>query len=99
MKKILPQIRGKYRFDVEIGKTCWFATGGKASVVFIPSDLEDLIFFLKNKDRTIPIFVFGVGSNLLIRDGGFDGWLIGVWKLLLVIFQSVGHQRGIRSTA
>ena len=76
MKKILPQIRGKYRFDVEIGKTCWFATGGKASVVFIPSDLEDLIFFLKNKDRTIPIFVFGVGSNLLIRDGGFDGVII-----------------------
>jgi UDP-N-acetylmuramate dehydrogenase len=76
MKKTLPQIRGKYRFDVEIGKMCWFGTGGKASVVFIPSDLEDLIFFLQNKDKEIPIFVFGVGSNLLVRDGGFDGVII-----------------------
>lgn len=76
MKKTLPQIRGKYRFDVEIGKMCWFSTGGRASVVFIPSDLEDLIFFLQNKDKEIPIFVFGVGSNLLVRDGGFDGVII-----------------------
>jgi UDP-N-acetylmuramate dehydrogenase len=75
MQQNLPQVRGKYRFDVNLGKMCWFGTGGQAAVVFIPSDIEDLIYFLQNKGE-IPIFVLGVGSNILIRDGGFSGVVI-----------------------
>ena len=68
----LPKVQGKYRFNVNLAKMCWFGVGGKASVIFTPSDLNDLINFLKQA-KNIPIFVFGVGSNVLIRDGGFDG--------------------------
>lgn len=75
MKAILPKVRGKYRFDVDLSKLCWFGVGGKASVLFSPADQDDLIHFLKNKED-IPIFVFGVGSNILIRDGGFNGVVI-----------------------
>lgn len=75
MDSTLPQVRGKYRFDVDLSKLCWFGVGGKASVVFIPADQEDLMHFLKNiGDRKI--FTFGVGSNTLVRDGGFDGIVI-----------------------
>lgn len=71
----LPQVKGKYRHNVEVGKLCWFGAGGKAAVVFMPSDLDDLIHFFKSAKNT-PIFVMGVGSNLLIRDGGFEGVVI-----------------------
>lgn len=87
MEKTLPQIKGKYRFNVELGKMCWFGTGGKSSVVFIPNDLEDLVYFMKNIDKDIPIFVFGVGSNLLIRDGGFDGIIIRLGSCMNFIEQ------------
>lgn len=75
MHQNLPQVRGKYRFDVNLAKMCWFGAGGHAAVVFIPSDIDDLVYFLQNKGE-IPIFVFGLGSNILIRDGGFDGVII-----------------------
>lgn len=75
MDKILPLVRGKYRFNVDFSKLCWFGVGGKASIVFIPADEDDLISFLSSIQQ-IPIFVFGVGSNTLIRDGGFDGVVI-----------------------
>jgi UDP-N-acetylmuramate dehydrogenase len=75
MQAILPEVRGKYRFDVDLSNLCWFGVGGKASVVFSPADQDDLIHFLQNK-QDIPIFVFGVGSNILIRDGGFNGVVI-----------------------
>ena len=75
MLDILPEVRGKYRFDVDLSKLCWFGVGGKASVLFTPADQDDLIHFLKNK-KDLPIFVLGVGSNVLIRDGGFNGVVI-----------------------
>lgn len=75
MKAILPQVEGKYRFDVDLSKLCWFGVGGKASVLFTPASQDDLIHFLKNI-KDVPIFIFGVGSNILIRDGGFNGVVI-----------------------
>jgi len=75
MQDILPEVRGKYRFDVDLSKLCWFGVGGKASVLFTPADQDDLIHFLKNR-KDLPIFILGVGSNILIRDGGFNGVVI-----------------------
>ncbi|CAL7963044.1 UDP-N-acetylenolpyruvoylglucosamine reductase [Alphaproteobacteria bacterium] len=72
----LPAVRGKYREDADLSKICWFGTGGPAEVLFIPHDTEDLQFFLRNKPNDIPIFVLGVGSNVLIRDRGIDGVVI-----------------------
>ena len=69
----LPKTRGRYRINADIGKMCWFGVGGNAEVLFIPKDIEDIQHFLENKPKEIPLFVFGVGSNILVRDGGIKG--------------------------
>ncbi|MCE2992819.1 MAG: UDP-N-acetylmuramate dehydrogenase [Alphaproteobacteria bacterium] len=69
----LPEIRGEYRFDLALSKFCWFQIGGTAKVLYKPADAEDLSNFIRNLPSDIPYFVFGVGSNLLISDKGFNG--------------------------
>jgi UDP-N-acetylmuramate dehydrogenase len=78
----LPKVKGQYLFDESLAKYSWFGTGGKADVLFMPKDKEDLIYFLKNKPKDLPIFVLGAGSNLLIRDGGVRGVVILLKKTL-----------------
>ena len=72
----LPKIKGKYRENANAGKMCWFKTNGIADVLFIPQDIDDLKYFLSNKPKNLPIYIMGAGSNLLIRDGGFNGMII-----------------------
>lgn len=72
----LPQVRGKLRGNAELAKANWFQVGGRAEVLFRPEDTEDLAYFTKNKPADIPVTVLGVGSNLLVRDGGIDGVVI-----------------------
>jgi UDP-N-acetylmuramate dehydrogenase len=84
--KDLPKIQGQYLFNVPLTKYNWFGTNGKADILFIPKNKEDLIFFLKNKSTKLPIFVLGAGSNLLIRDGGIRGVTILLRKNLTKIF-------------
>lgn len=72
----LPQVRGSYRFDAPLAKTNWFGVGGAAQVLFKPEDTDDLAHFMKHRPADLPITVIGVGSNLIIRDGGLDGVVI-----------------------
>lgn len=72
----LPKIRGSYRQNADLSKINWFNVGGPAEVMFRPADLDDLIFFLKHKPKDIPVTILGVGSNLLVRDGGISGVVI-----------------------
>ena len=72
----LPEVRGRYSENVSLARTTWFQVGGNAEVLFKPADLEDLQQFLKNKPSDIAVMVLGVGSNLLVRDGGIDGVII-----------------------
>lgn len=72
----LPKIRGSYRENADLSKINWFNVGGPAEVMFRPADKEDLIYFLQNKPSSVPVTVLGVGSNLLVRDGGIDGVVI-----------------------
>ena len=72
----LPEVRGKYRENADIGKMCWFKTSGIAEILFIPQDIEDLECFLLNKPKDLPTYIMGAGSNLLIRDGGIKGVMI-----------------------
>lgn len=74
MRSDLPEIRGQYRFDAPLAKTTWFQVGGAADVLFKPADTADLAHFLKHCD--LPATVLGVGSNLIIRDGGIEGVVI-----------------------
>lgn len=69
----LPQVRGRFSRDVDLAAITWFRVGGKADVLFRPADLADLQAFLSEKPADLPVTVLGVGSNLLVRDGGIDG--------------------------
>ena len=72
----LPLVRGRYSFGASMAEQTWFRVGGAADVLFKPADLDDLIHFLKNRPKDIPVFVVGAGSNLLVRDGGIRGIVI-----------------------
>jgi UDP-N-acetylmuramate dehydrogenase len=72
----LPPVRGPLTADAAIGKQTWFGVGGPAEVLFRPADLVDLAGFLAALPRPIPVTVIGVGSNLLVRDGGIPGIVI-----------------------
>lgn len=80
-KNNLPEIRGRYRFDTPLSAITWFQVGGPAEILFKPADEQDLQFFLKNKPADLPVTVIGVGSNLLVRDGGIEGVVIRLGRL------------------
>ncbi len=75
-KANLPTVRGKLLFDEPLAPFTWFRVGGPAEVLFLPADEEDLANFLLALDPDVPIISIGVGSNLLVRDGGVEGVVI-----------------------
>ncbi len=74
--KRLPAVRGRLEADRSLADLTWFRVGGPAEVLFTPADEADLALFLKDLDADIAVTVVGVGSNLLVRDGGIDGVVI-----------------------
>ncbi len=72
----LPSVRGKLMRDEPLAPFTWFRVGGAAEVLFIPADPEDLAAFLKALDPAVPVTVLGVGSNVIVRDGGVEGVVI-----------------------
>ena len=71
---------GKVFFDHNLNKANWFNIGGKAKIFFKPENLSDLIEFLKIYNNRGKIFVLGAGSNVLIKDGTFEGAIIKLGK-------------------
>ncbi|WP_310541966.1 UDP-N-acetylmuramate dehydrogenase [Phenylobacterium sp.] len=69
----LPRVRGKLLRDEPLGPFTWFRVGGAAEVLFLPADAGDLAEFLAALPRSVPVTVLGVGSNVIIRDGGVPG--------------------------
>ena len=72
----LPQVRGRLEANVPLADLTWFRVGGPAEVLFTPADATDLAEFLAHTPRDVPVYVIGVGSNLLVRDGGVQGVVI-----------------------
>lgn len=72
----LPPVRGTYQFGAVLKDLVWFRAGGAAEVLYRPADADDLATFLAARPRETPVTVIGVGSNLLIRDGGIPGVVI-----------------------
>jgi UDP-N-acetylmuramate dehydrogenase len=72
----LPKPRGRLTADAPLGPQTWFATGGPAEVLFRPADVEDLATFLGGLPADVPVTVLGVGSNVIVRDGGIRGVVI-----------------------
>ena len=69
----LPPVRGRYTENAPLAGITWFRVGGPAEVAFRPADRDDLLDFLRHKPADVPLTVIGVGSNLLVRDGGVPG--------------------------
>ncbi len=72
----LPPVRGRYAENVPLAPITWFRVGGPAAVMFRPADVDDLAAFVAAKPADVPVTVLGVGSNLLIRDGGIRGVVV-----------------------
>ncbi len=72
----LPPVRGTYTEGAALKDLVWFRTGGPAEILFRPADTEDLATFLAAKNADSRVSVIGVGSNLLIRDGGIAGVVV-----------------------
>jgi len=75
-KANLPAVRGKLLFDEPLAPFTWFRVGGPAEVLFLPADPEDLADFLRQLPAGVPVTALGVGSNVIIRDGGVPGVVI-----------------------
>ena len=72
----LPEVRGSLKANVRLARFMWFRVGGPAEFLFEPADMEDLCGFLSALPADIPVSAIGVGSNLLVRDGGIPGVVV-----------------------
>lgn len=72
----LPPVRGTITQNRPLADLTWMRVGGPADALFLPADEDDLAQFLANLPATIPVFPMGVGSNLIVRDGGIRGVVI-----------------------
>lgn len=72
----LPDVRGTLSMDRVLADLTWMRVGGPADVLFQPADVDDLAAFLAALDPDVPVFPMGVGSNLIVRDGGIPGVVI-----------------------
>ncbi|TPK79939.1 UDP-N-acetylmuramate dehydrogenase [Mesorhizobium sp. B2-4-12] len=72
----LAGLRGRITPNAEMDKITWFRAGGLAEALFQPADEEDLAAFLRAVPEEIPLTIVGIGSNLLVRDGGIPGFVI-----------------------
>jgi UDP-N-acetylmuramate dehydrogenase len=76
LKAAMPGLRGRLLANQSLAELTWFRVGGPAQVLFTPADEDDLAYFLKNLPKELPVYVVGVGSNLIVRDGGMQGIVI-----------------------
>jgi UDP-N-acetylmuramate dehydrogenase len=76
LKARVPQLRGRLLPNQPLAELTWFRVGGPAQVLFMPEDEADLAYFLEHLPAEIPVTVVGLGSNLIVRDGGVPGVVI-----------------------
>ncbi|WP_291697931.1 UDP-N-acetylmuramate dehydrogenase [Bradyrhizobium sp.] len=76
LKAAMPDLRGRLLANESLAPLTWFRVGGCAQVLFTPADEDDLAYFLKNLPGELAVTVVGVGSNLIVRDGGVLGVVI-----------------------
>jgi UDP-N-acetylmuramate dehydrogenase len=76
----LPKVRGKLTPDAPLAPLVWFKSGGSADWLFEPADVADLQDFLRDLDPAVPVMALGLGSNLIVRDGGVAGIVVRLGK-------------------
>ena len=83
----LPRVRGRLTEDAPLAPLVWFKAGGPARWLFEPADADDLAGFLRELDREVPVMGLGLGSNLIVRDGGFPGVVVRLGKAFAKVEQ------------
>lgn len=76
----MPAVRGKLTPGAPLAPLVWFKSGGSAEWLFEPKDEEDLVAFLRELDPDVPVMALGLGSNLIVRDGGVPGIVVRLGK-------------------
>ena len=76
LKSKLPQLRGRLLGNEPLAPLTWFRVGGPAQALFMPEDEADLAYLMAQLPSGIPVTVIGLGSNLIVRDGGIAGVVI-----------------------
>jgi UDP-N-acetylmuramate dehydrogenase len=76
----LPRVRGRLTADASLAPLVWFKSGGAAEWLFEPADVDDLCDFLRGLDPAMPVMGLGLGSNLIVRDGGVPGVVVRLGK-------------------
>ncbi len=87
MIDLLPSVRGKLTSKAPLAPLVWFKSGGAAEWLFEPKDVADLQDFLRDLDPQTPVMALGLGSNLIVRDGGVRGVVIRLGKAFATVEQ------------
>lgn len=95
LKSALPQPRGRLLANQPLGELTWFRVGGPAQLLFLPEDEDDLAGFLRALPAEIPVTTIGLGSNLIVRDGGVAGVVVRLGRG----FNGVSVEEGARIRA
>lgn len=88
----LPELRGKLKAGTSLADLTWFRVGGPAEILYSPADEADLAYFMEKTPPDIPVTVIGLGSNLLVRDGGIAGVVIRLGRGFGEIKVEEGHR-------
>ena len=92
LKLKMPDLRGRLLSNQSLAELTWFRVGGPAQVLFMPEDETDLGYFLAQLSHDIPVTVIGLGSNLIVRDGGVAGVVIRLGRGFGDIRIEAGHR-------
>lgn len=92
LKAALPRLRGRIVGNAPLQDITWFRVGGRAQLLFTPADEADLAYLLEGLNREIPVHVIGLGSNLLVRDGGVPGVVIRLGRGFGNVTAEAGHR-------
>ena len=95
----LPAVRGKLLRDAPLGPFTWFRVGGAAEVLFLPADAEDLGQFLAGLPASVSVTVLGVGSNVIVRDGGVAGVVVRLAGRVFAGIEIAGDRITVGSAA
>jgi UDP-N-acetylmuramate dehydrogenase len=82
LKRLEGGLRGELRFNEPMARHVTWRAGGAAARAYVPADLDDLAAFLRSTRIDEPLLFVGLGSNLLVRDGGFDGTVVFLHAVL-----------------
>lgn len=88
----MPELRGRLIANQSLAELTWFRVGGPAQMLFTPADEDDLAYFLGHLPAEIPVTVIGLGSNLIVRDGGVPGVVVRLGRGFSEIAVEEGHR-------